>query len=138
MIGPAPETQSEAEARPGAVRKPILLFFHSRTSGHCRRVEGFLAQVLQRGRNHSAFTLHRIDQDLRPDLFVKFGVEEPPVLIVVDGKQARARLEKPRGCVEIQTALAPWLSAGRRTKDGSEGSSRVERIHDRQSRKAYW
>jgi thioredoxin-like negative regulator of GroEL len=107
MIEPARDIQPDT--RPGTARKPLLLFFYSQTSGHCRRVEGFLAQVLQRGRNHSAFALRRIDHDLRPDLFVKFGVEEPPALIVVDAKRVRARLEKPRGCVEIQTALAPWL-----------------------------
>jgi thioredoxin-like negative regulator of GroEL len=107
MIGPARERVSEIPA--WTARKPILLFFHSQTSGHCRRVEGFLAQVLQRGRNHSAFTLHRIEQGLRPDLFAKFEVQELPTLIVVEGKRIRARLEKPRGCVEIQTALAPWL-----------------------------
>jgi thioredoxin-like negative regulator of GroEL len=87
----------------------MLLFFYSHTSGHCRRVDSFLANVLQRGRNHNAFTLHRIDRDLRPDLFSKFGVEEPPALVVVHEKRIRARLDKPRGCVEIQTALTPWL-----------------------------
>lgn len=103
--------EAQPKGRPETVRKPILLFFYSSTSGHCRRVEGFLAQVLQRGGNHTTFTLHRIDDDLRPDLFAKFGVADPPVLVVVEGKRTRVRLEKPRGCVEIQTALAPWLKA---------------------------
>ena len=40
--------------------KPGLVFFHSGVSGACRRAEGFLAQVLQRRRNHETFTLYRV------------------------------------------------------------------------------
>ena len=43
-----------------ATVKPRLVFFHSSFSGHCRRVEGFLAQVLQRRRNHGTFQLYRV------------------------------------------------------------------------------
>ena len=90
-------------------RKPILLFFYSQTSGPCRRAEGFLAQVLQRGHNHATFTLHRIDSDLRPDLAERFGVEVVPALVVVEDKRVRARLDEPKGCIDIEAALAPWL-----------------------------
>lgn len=92
-----------------AARKPVLLFFHSATSGRSRRVEGFLAQVLQRRRNHGTFTLHWIEHESRPDLAARFGVEQPPAIVVVDGKRVRARLEQPRGCLEIKAILAPWL-----------------------------
>jgi thioredoxin-like negative regulator of GroEL len=99
---------SPVEARDTAP-KPALVFFYSSTSGPCRHVEGFIAQVLQRHRNHDTFTLHRIDHDARPDLASRFGISGPPALVVVDNKRVRARLEQPRGCVEIQTLLAPWL-----------------------------
>ncbi len=42
---------------------PRLVFFHSTMSGHCRRVEGFLAQVLQRRRNHGTFALVRVAEE---------------------------------------------------------------------------
>ena len=45
--------------------KPRLVFFHSAASGHCRRVEGFLAQVLQRRRNHGTFKVVRVAEALR-------------------------------------------------------------------------
>jgi len=45
-----------------------LVFFYSPLSGRCRRVEGFIAQVLQRRRNHDTFELVRVSVDLRPDL----------------------------------------------------------------------
>jgi thioredoxin len=89
--------------------KPGLVFFHSDLSGNCRRVEGFLAQVLQRRRNHGTFTLYRVDHDERPDLAERFGVVELPTLVIVEAKKVRAKLEKPRGCREIESFLSPWL-----------------------------
>lgn len=89
--------------------RPKLLFFYSESSGRSRRAEGYLAQVLQRRRNHDTFELYRVDCDARPDLARRFGIENPPVLVVVENKHVRARLEEPRGCIEIQNALATWL-----------------------------
>ena len=89
--------------------KPGLVFFYSPVSGSCRRTEGFLAQVLQRRRNHGTFKLYRVDEQERPDLVERFAVGTTPTLVVVEGRAVRARLEKPRGCREIETFLAPWL-----------------------------
>jgi thioredoxin-like negative regulator of GroEL len=90
-------------------KKPGLVFFHSSISGSCRRAEGFLAQVLQRRRNHETFKLYRVAQEERPDLVDRFGITNLPTLVVVEGKNVRARLEKPRGCRDIEAFLAPWL-----------------------------
>jgi thioredoxin-like negative regulator of GroEL len=95
------------ETRPGI--KPGLVFFHSAVSGRCRRVEGYLAQVLQRRRNHETFKYYAVAREERPDLVEKFGVVQMPTLVVVEDKIVRARLEAPRGCREIETFLAPWL-----------------------------
>ena len=92
-----------------AQQQPGLVFFYSPVSGSCRRVEGFLAQVLQRRRNHGTFKLYRVDEQERPDLIERFEVETMPTLVVVEDKVVRARLEKPRGCREIEAFLAPWL-----------------------------
>ena len=86
------------------------MFFHSPLSGQCRRVDGFLAQVLQRRRNHGTFRLHRVDERERPDLLERFGVEAVPTLVVVEHKRVRARLERPRSSIDIERFLAPWLS----------------------------
>ena len=88
---------------------PILLVFSDRRSGRSRRAEGFLAQVLQRRRNHGTFKLYRVDEQERPDLVERFGVDTMPTLVVVEDKLVRARLERPRGCREIESFLAPWL-----------------------------
>ena len=89
--------------------KPRLVFFTSSTSGRCRRVEGFLAQVLQRRHNHATFRVVFVDEQERPDLVRRFEVEEVPTLVVVEGRHVEARLAKPRGCRHIETFLAPWL-----------------------------
>ena len=90
--------------------KPRLVFFHSAQSGSCRRAEGFLAQVLQRRRNHETFRLYNVAEEERPDLLERFGVTRLPTLVVVEGKTVCARLESPRGCREIERFLGPWLN----------------------------
>jgi thioredoxin-like negative regulator of GroEL len=90
--------------------KPGLVFFHSSQSGRCRRVEGYIAQVLQRRRNHETFKYYAVAREKRPDLLEKFGIEQTPTLLVVEDKAVAARLEEPRGCKEIERFLAPWLN----------------------------
>jgi thioredoxin-like negative regulator of GroEL len=90
--------------------KPRLVFFHSSVSGHCRRVEGFLAQVLQRRRNHATFRVLRVAAEERPDLIRRFGIEELPTLVVLEGNSVARRLTRPRGCRDIEGFLAPWLN----------------------------
>lgn len=90
--------------------QPQLLFFHSKASGPCRRVEGFLAQVLQRRRNHATFRVLQVAEEERPDLLEHFAVGDVPTLVVVENKSVRGRLAQPRGCGDIEAFLAPWLS----------------------------
>ena len=89
--------------------KPGLVFFYSQASGRCRRVEGFLAQVLQRRGNHDTFRIYRVDLAAGPDLAAKFGVDGVPDILVVEEKLVRGRLTSPRGCRDIEQFLAPWL-----------------------------
>lgn len=101
---------SVAAATAHEPHKPRLVFFYSRESGRCVRVDGFLAQVLQQRKNHETFQVYRVDREEHPDLAERFNVERVPTLYVVEGKQVRARLEEPRGCRDIQRFLAPWLA----------------------------
>jgi thioredoxin-like negative regulator of GroEL len=100
----------QAAAAEVVADRPQLLFFYSVTSGRSRRAEGFLAQVLQRRRNHQAFRLRHIDVDQHPELVERFKIDAIPALLVVESKRVRARLHSPRGCAEITRTLAPWLS----------------------------
>ncbi len=94
---------------PTTATRPRLIFFTSSLSGQCRRVEGFLAQVLQRRRNHSTFRVLVVDQGEHPDLVERFGIEGFPTLVVVEDRTVRARLDSPRGCRDIERLLSPWL-----------------------------
>lgn len=89
--------------------RPRLILFHSPVSGRCRRVEGFLAQVLQRRRNHDTFDLTRISVERRPDLAARFLVDEVPTLLVVHDRKVRKRIVAPSGCRDLEAALADWL-----------------------------
>jgi thioredoxin-like negative regulator of GroEL len=99
-----------AEAPVGlTTERPRLILFHSSIDGRCRRAEGFLAQVLQRRRNHNTFEIVRVDVIRRPELAERLGVDEVPTLFVVDGKKVRRRIVAPNGCRELETELAAWL-----------------------------
>ena len=91
------------------MEQPRLVFFESSSSGRSRRVEGFLAQVLQRRRNHGTFKVLHVAEEERPDLIERFRIETLPTLVVVEGRSVAGRLERPRGCRDIEGFLSPWL-----------------------------
>ncbi|MDQ2982903.1 MAG: thioredoxin family protein [Actinomycetota bacterium] len=100
---PAKETAQDTAAKPG------LVFVHRRASGRCRRVEGFLAQVLQRRANHDTFRMYTIEADEHPELVERFQIDTVPTLLVVENKRVTGRLREPHGCRDIEGFLAPWL-----------------------------
>src|SRR3954452_15783173 len=102
MSAPNKTRSSKASAA-----RPSLLFFHSASSGRCRRVEGFLAQVLQRRSNHDTFELLRVDADANAELVERFKIETITTLVNVADKGARGRLPNPGGCRDIEQFLAP-------------------------------
>ena len=91
------------------VVRPGLVFFYSARSGSCRRTEGFLAQVLQRRKNHGTFSLYRVAEEERPDLVERFRVAEMPTLLVVEQRCLDARMKKTTGCRHIRRSLDPCL-----------------------------
>jgi len=102
---PQPQTQAVTQSE----QRPRLVFFYSPLSGRCRRVEGFIAQVLQRRQNHETFELIRVSVDQRPDLAEMFRVEEVPTICVIVGRRLRRTIVAPRGCRELEQELEPWL-----------------------------
>ena len=99
----------DLDAASPSAAKPKLVFFYSEQSGRCRRVEGFIAQVLQRRRNHHTFELVRVSVERRPDLAERFRVDAVPTICVVEQRKLRRRIAAPRGCRELERELAPWL-----------------------------
>jgi hypothetical protein len=80
-----------------------------------RRAEGFLAQVLQRRRNHGTFTIKFVAQEDHPEPIERFRIATTPTIVVVDGAKVRGRLIEPRGCEEIQTVLGTLAEVERRS-----------------------
>ena len=89
--------------------RPRLLLFGSNVSGRCRRVDGFLAQVLQRRANHSTFELQHVQVEEHPELHERFGIDVLPTLVVVEDRKVQGQITDPSGCKEIERFLAPWL-----------------------------
>ena len=109
MANTSPSSQLGPEDTAGAPDKPRLLVFWSERSGHCRRVDGYLAAVLQRNGNHDAFRVQRISLERRPDLHEHFGVTSVPTLVVVEGRRVVGRLDRIRGIPDLRDLLEPWL-----------------------------
>ena len=101
--------QEERQATGAAAAKPLLVFFHSPTSGRCRRAEAHLAHALQRRRNHDVFALVRVDVGERPDLAQRFRIDVVPTLLVVEKRQVVQRIVSPRSATELEQELAAWL-----------------------------
>ena len=89
--------------------RPKLVFAFSGRSGQSRRVDAWLAQTLQRRRNHHTFELIRLDVDQRPDVAERLRVNHVPTLLVVTGRRVRVRLSEPKNRAEISEVLSPWL-----------------------------
>ena len=98
-----------ANAAGAASGRPRLVFFHSRASGRARRIDGYVANVLQRRRNHETFLLQRVLVEEHPDLAARFGVDGSPTLFVIEDNRVCARIENPRGTHDLEQLLAPWL-----------------------------
>ena len=87
--------------------RPRLVFFFSRFSGKCRRVEGFIAQVLQRRQNHGTFVLTPVDVDERPELVERFGIDGVPALLVVSDRRFERASSTPAGAATSRISLLP-------------------------------
>jgi thioredoxin-like negative regulator of GroEL len=97
--------------------RPRLVVFFSGRSGVCRRIDAYLADVLQRGRNHETFALVRIDVEARRDLAERFNVTALPTYLVIEDRKVRARLEEPQSSYEIAHGLGPWLQRSLRASE---------------------
>jgi hypothetical protein len=116
MTTVAEPTKNHRLATAERTSKPTLCFVYSPTSGPSRRMEGFLAQVLQRGGNHQTFALRRVNSVERPDLVDRLGVTTLPTLLVIEDRRVRARLEGLHGCADIEQLLEPWLNTNAERK----------------------
>lgn len=100
----APAAPSRAAEQP-----PLLLLFASKTDGPSRRLDGFVAHVVQRRHNHDSFRYRMVMQEERPDLFERFHVEQAPALLVIDDRSVAARMDGFHRPADVEDMLQPWL-----------------------------
>lgn len=91
------------------VARPQLLFFFDPTDGRARRVEAYIAQVLQRRQNHDAVRVRPVDVTRHGGLAERLRVYATPTLLVVEAMTVKARIEQPKSSKAIQELLTPWL-----------------------------
>lgn len=111
MSSIAPTSQQHLQPTPTQQRTkpPLLLLFAEYTSGQSRRMDGFVAHVLQRRHNHGSFRYRIVLREQRPDLFERFHIDESPTLVVVDDGRVQSRLVGYHRPGDVEELLAPWL-----------------------------
>lgn len=108
-IAPHPVSQHPTTAQRVTTKAPLLLLFAEYTSGQSRRMDGFVAHVLQRRHNHGSFRYRIVLKEQRPDLFERFHIDESPTLVIVDEGAVQARLAGYHRPSDVEKLLAPWL-----------------------------
>jgi len=108
-LAPHPIAQDVPTIERPRTSAPLLLLFAEYTSGQSRRMDGFVAHVLQRRHNHGSFRYRIVLREQRPDLFERFHVTDAPTLVVVDDGAVQARLEGYHRPGDVEQLLAPWL-----------------------------
>jgi len=84
-------------------KKPILLFFTTRTSGPARRMESLIAHVARKERQR--LTVLSVDADEKPELAERLAVEKIPTLVLVKGTSAVGRIEGRATGVQIDALI---------------------------------
>ncbi len=108
-IAPTPVRPINRLSSITTTKAPLLLLFGEYTSGQSRRMDGFVAHVLQRRHNHGSFRYRIVLREQRPDLFERFGVDDTPTLLVIDDGAVQARLEGYHRPSAVEDLLTPWL-----------------------------
>ena len=98
----APRPAAADDAAPAT-----LLFFHSRSSGPSRRMDGLVSWFYVRERKR--VRLHVIDVDERRDIAALFEIETVPTLVLVKANRVVARLEGRATGHQIDDAMLPHL-----------------------------
>lgn len=87
----------------------ILVFFHSTTCGHSRRMDSLVDHFVRGHRE--TLRLAKVDVDNRPDLADRFSVTTAPAILLLDDLYEVARLEGRQTLPTIKGVIEPLLPA---------------------------
>ena len=87
----------------------LLVFFTSQRSGPARRMESLLAHIARKERDH--LEIKKVDVDERPDIALRFRVDQVPALVLVKDRRVVARLDGRVTTPRIEEMLDTSLRA---------------------------
>lgn len=85
----------------------ILVFVHSATCGHSRRMDSIVDHFLRLHRG--SLKVAKVEINERPDLAQRFNVETAPTLLLLDDLKEVARIEGRRTLPDMKDAFEPFL-----------------------------
>ncbi|MCW2949449.1 MAG: Thioredoxin [Thermoleophilia bacterium] len=85
----------------------VLVFFHSATCGHSRRMDSVVDHFMRTHRGR--LKVAKIELSERADLAERFHVESGPTLVLLDNLREVARLEGRHTLPDIKEVFEPLL-----------------------------
>jgi thioredoxin 1 len=89
----------------------ILVFFHSTTCGHSRRMDSIVDHFLRTHRGE--LKVAKVELNERADLAQRFGVTSAPTLILLDDLVEKARIEGRATLPDMKDSFEPHLALER-------------------------
>ncbi len=89
----------------------ILVFFHSSTCGHSRRMDSIVDHFLRTHRDH--LKVAKVDLNDRKDLADRFAVTSAPTLVLLEDLKEVARLEGRATLPDIKESFEPHMGLER-------------------------
>ena len=89
----------------------ILVFVHSTTCGHSRRMDSIVDHFLRLHRG--SLKVAKVEINERPDLAQRFNVETAPTLLLLEDLKEVARIEGRRTLPDMKDAFEPFLGVER-------------------------
>ena len=85
----------------------VLVFFHSATCGHSRRMDSVVDHFMRTHRGR--LKVAKVELSERSDLAQRFNVESGPTLLLLENLQEVGRLEGRRTLPDIKEVFEPLL-----------------------------
>jgi thioredoxin-like negative regulator of GroEL len=87
----------------------ILVFFHTQTCGHSRRMDSIVDHYMRS--NRGLLKVAKVDFADRPDLAERFGVTSAPTLLLLDDLVEMSRIEGRATLPDMKSAFDTHIGA---------------------------
>lgn len=87
----------------------ILVFFHTQTCGHSRRMDSIVDHYMRS--NRGLLKVAKVDFNERPDLAERFAVTSAPTLLLLDDLVEMSRIEGRATLPDMKSAFDTHIGA---------------------------